>query len=283
MLATTPMAIFEAASLGVDAITNALALLFTTAVLRATAGQGPLRRAALVELGLLAALVGLSKQAYAPLVLLIGLVPVARFSGARARLAVVLAVTASGVVPAGLWFIALRGLELGPLTPGSDPQEQIAFLLSHPVQGASVLLNTLVAHFGRYVRTFVGQLGSLDVWLPAAVYAIYPLVLLAVSTLDGGRASPVRGWGRGILLGVAVTTWLSVMLFAYVGWNLPGDTVVRYVQGRYFIPLAPLLACAVHLPWRAGLSRVPALLAIAAAAVVLIVGSVSIVPRYWGI
>jgi uncharacterized membrane protein len=225
----------------------------------------------------------LSKQAYAPLVLLIGLVPVARFSGARARLAVVLAVTASGVVPAGLWFIALRGLELGPLTPGSDPQEQIAFLLSHPVQGASVLLNTLVAHFGRYVRTFVGQLGSLDVWLPAAVYAIYPLVLLAVSTLDGGRASPVRGWGRGILLGVAVTTWLSVMLFAYVGWNLPGDTVVRYVQGRYFIPLAPLLACAVHLPWRAGLSRVPALLAIAAAAVVLIVGSVSIVPRYWGI
>ena len=67
MLATTPMAIFEAGSLGVDAVTNALALLLTTAVLRAAVASGPLRRAEWVELAILAALVGLSKQAYAPL------------------------------------------------------------------------------------------------------------------------------------------------------------------------------------------------------------------------
>jgi uncharacterized membrane protein len=234
-------------------------------------------------LGLLAALVGLSKQAYAPLALIVGLVPVARFSGARARLGFVCAVSAAGIVPAGLWFLALRGLDLGPLTSGSNPQAQIAFLVSQPLQGADVLLNTLLAHFGRYVRTFVGQLGSLDVWLPTAVYAIYPLVLLAVSVLDGGRASPVRGWGRGVLLGVAVILWLSVMLLAYVGWNLPGDTVVRYVQGRYFIPLAPLLACAVHLSWRVAPSRLAAWLSIAAATVVLIVATVAVVQRYWSV
>jgi len=282
MLATTPMAVFEAASLGVDAVTNALALLFTTAVLRAAAASGPLRRTEVLELGVLAALVGLSKQAYAPLVLIVGLLPAARFSSTRARLGALFAVTAAGVVPTGLWFIALHQLELGPISPGSDPQEQVAFLLGHPLQGATVLLNTLVAHFGRYVKGFIGQLGSLDVALPTALYAIYPLVLLAVSALDGGRANPVRGKERGILLGVAVITWISVMLLAYIGWNVPWDSVVRHVQGRYFIPLAPLLACAVHLPWRAGLSRLPALLTIAAAAVVLIVASVCVVQRYWG-
>jgi uncharacterized membrane protein len=193
----------------------------------------------------------------------------------------VLAVTAAGVVPTGLWFIALSGLEVGPISPGADPQDQIAFVLGHPLQTASVLLNTLQAHFGRYVQGFIGQLGSLDVWLPAAVYAIYPLVLLTFCALDGGRASPVRGWGRGILIGVAVITWTSVLLLAYVGWNVPWDTIVRYVQGRYFIPLAPLIACAVHLPWRSGLSRVPAWLSIAAATGVLAVASDAIVQRYW--
>lgn len=281
MLAVTPMAVFEGAALGADAATNALALLFTALVLRAAAASGPPRRAEWTELAMVAALLGLSKQAYVPLVLAVVLVPASRFAGARARLGAVAAVTAAGVVPAVLWFLALRELQLERLVSGSDPEAQIVFLVQHPLQGAEVLLETLGAHFERYVRTFVGQLGYLDVLLPRWVYTLQPLALVAVSLFDGGRDSPVRGAGRALFVAVAVLTWLSVVVLAYVGWNVPGDDLVRYVQGRYFIPLAPLLACAVHLPRGGGLPRVPGLLAAATATALLALSCVLLVQRYW--
>ncbi len=71
------------------------------------------------------------------------------------------------------------------------------------------------------------------------------------------------------------------MLLAYVGWNLPSDVLVRYVQGRYFIPIAPLIACAIAWPSRSRLPRAPALLAIASATLVLGLASIAVVQRYW--
>ena len=130
--------------------------------------------------------------------------------------------------------------------------------------------------------TFVGKLGHLDVSLPAAVYVVYPLTLLAVAVLDGDRESPLRGAGRAVFLGAATATWFAVMLLAYVGWNAPQDEIVRYVQGRYFIPLAPLLVCALHVPSWSGLSRPLGWLAVSAATGMLVVASIALYQRYWG-
>ena len=68
-----------------------------------------------------------------------------------------------------------------------------------------VLLRTLVVRAGALVRTFIGVLGTLDVSLPRPIYLLSPAVLVAVSMLDGGAPSPVRGGRRWILLGVGVS------------------------------------------------------------------------------
>jgi hypothetical protein len=282
LLALTPMALFEAASLAADGSANALAFLLAAAVLRAADPARPSVGAREVAaLALVASALALTKQAYAPLAAAALAIPAARFRSRRAWLVSVAAVTGAALLAAGLWFAALRGLELPRLTYASDPAAQLRWMAAHPLEAAVVFAHTALARADTWLRTFVGVLGSLDVPLPTAVYAVHPLVLLVAVALDGGPRSPVRGARRAVLLGVVGATGLGVLLLAYVGWTRPGDDTVRHVQGRYFIPLAPFAAAALHLP---NAVRVPgaaraAALAWSAAALALSVAALA--DRYW--
>lgn len=52
---------------------------------------------------------------------------------------------------------------------------------------------------------------------------------------------------------IPLACWLAVMSTAFVNWTAPGENVVRSFQGRYLIPLAPLLALAIQRSGAAGL------------------------------
>lgn len=249
LLALTPMALFEAASLGTDAPANGLAFLLAAAILRAAdPARPPVGAREVALLALVASALALTKQAYAPLAAASLAIPAARFPSRRAWRAGVATVTGAGLAAAGLWFALLLGLELPRLTYAADPAAQLRWMAAHPLDAAAVPIHTAIVRAGAWLRTFVGVLGSLDVRLPGWVYIVHPIVLLAAAALDGGPRSPVRGAGRAALLGVTLATALSVLLLAYVGWTPPGDDTVRHVQGRYFMPLAPFVAPALHLP-----------------------------------
>ena len=281
LLATTPMALFEAAALGADAPSNAFAFLLVALVLRAGVGRGTLSGREIAGLAVVAALLGLCKQAYAPLALLALAIPGRRFADPGRRAAAVCAVAAAGLLPAGLWFAALQGLDLAPLVRGADPDAQMRFVLAHPWRTLEIFGATLERTFPVYVRTFVGYLGHVDTPLPGAVYWLHPLLLVGVSVWDGGRRSPVGAGARLVLVAVAALSWLATMLLAYVGWNRPGDEIVRYVQGRYFIPFATLLFLALHHPRSPGLPAAAGWAAAAASAAVLAVAVAAVAGRYW--
>jgi uncharacterized membrane protein len=282
LIAATPIAVFEAAALGADAFTNGAAFAFIAAVLAAAARRGPLAGRELGELAALAALVALAKPGYSPLALLVALVPGARFASPRARAGAAAAVLAAGVLPAALWMGLLQTLPLRPLTSWADPQAQIAHVLEHPLRVIGVLAQTLVRGIPAYVRTGVSDLGHLDVALPTVLWAVWPLVVAAVAVADGGRASPVRGAQRALLPAIALACWVAAMLLAYVGWNRVGDDAIRYVQGRYFLPFAPLPFLALHRSGGDGPSRRGAQAVVVAVALALAIAVAAVARRYWG-
>ena len=283
LLALTPMALFQAVSLAADGAANGLSFLFAAAVLRAADPvRGPMRAREIAALAALGSVLALTKQAYAPLCAAVLVIPAGRFTSRGAWALGVGAIALAGALAAGLWFLALRDLTLAPLTRSSDPAAQLAWMAAHPLEAAMVLPRTLVLRAGVYVRTFVGVLGSLDVPLPGPIYLLSPTVLVAVAMFDGGAQSPVRGARRWILLGVVGVTVASVMLLAYVGWNQPSDTMIRHVQGRYFIPLAPFVAAALALPGRPPLSPGLRTAAIVWSAGLLVLAVLALAQRYWG-
>ena len=126
------------------------------------------------------------------------------------------------------------------------------------------------------------MLGHVDTELPGDIYWLVSLALVALALLDGGRQSPVRGSGRAWLLLVAAATWTFAMTTAYVGWTPPGADRVAAIQGRYFIPIAPLPLLAIHLVPRGPWSSWLGLLTSIASASLLGVALWSLLDRYYG-
>ena len=48
-----------------------------------------------------------------------------------------------------------------------------------------------------------------------------------------------------MLIAIAIATFLSLMLLAYLGWNALESPRIEAFQGRYLLPLVPLLLIAL--------------------------------------
>ncbi|MEB2344988.1 MAG: DUF2142 domain-containing protein [Deltaproteobacteria bacterium] len=283
VLGLLPMSLFLAASLAADAPTLGIALLLVAAVLReAQPERGPLGWRPLVGLAALAAALGLAKPGYLPVVGLAFLVPRARFGGRARWLAAQGAWLACGVVPGVLWAAYVANLGHEPLVPGADPGAQLRWIAAHPAGFAGVLARTVRELGWLWATSFVGLLGHADTWLPMWLYRAALALLLAVALLDGGPASPVRGRGRALALGLAGAGLLATLGIAYLGWNEVAAPLVRGVQGRYLAPLAPLVLVALHVPRARPLPPLLHGLVVGCVALFLGVSVQRVLMRYWG-
>jgi uncharacterized membrane protein len=96
--------------------------------------------------------------------------------------------------------------------------------------------------------------GLLDTSLPLPAIFIVLWTLLGIFVLEGA-ASGIRlsrRWSAACLALGAASVYL-ILLSTYVVWTSCvvgiGAPVVEGVQGRYFIPLLPLVALACHTGW----------------------------------
>jgi uncharacterized membrane protein len=180
------------------------------------------------------------KPVYAPLLLIAA--PMAFRRGASRRTLGAVAMTA--VVPlacALLWFGWGAPLIQLPRAGTSVPQ-QVALLLEHPFGVLSILCRSLVLQSPWLVLGAIGRFGWLTIWLPNLLYALPAAALLCALFAPTGTTAPLSApraaWNVALLLSAA----LLVMLGMYLLWTPPGASEVQGVQGRYFLPLAPLAA-----------------------------------------
>ena len=236
LLALTPMAAFLRSGLSPDGVTNGLAFLFFALLLRLSAEDGnppPGRLAALV-LATSAAL-ALCKG-YGILLPLLLLVPVRSRAGRRLGWAAVLVGTAA----AAGWSLANRALPVpSRLDVPVDTAAQLRTLLSNPGRFLASLAAELLGRGAPHARELFGQLGWLDVRLPAALLVLLAGALAVLALADGTaglRLAP--RWRLGVLaiLGAGVLTIFGAM---YVLHTPPGARGIEGIQGRYFIPFTP--------------------------------------------
>jgi uncharacterized membrane protein len=260
LLALTPMSLFMAASSSADVLTNGLAFLWVAVVFRRRAEGTPLSARDAVGVWMLASALGLCKPVYWALTALLFSWPSPIFGGSRRRARVLLAILGGSLLPALIWYGLTSHFE-GPNPVFADPAAQVALLRSDPTLFASVLLESVRVDALRWLQQFVGVLGWLDTPLPSVVYWLVPLLLCGVALSETEPAGGI-GWRlRSLLVAIPLGCWLVIMLFAFVSWTAPGEQGVRSFQGRYLIPVAPLLGMALQ---RSGAAGVPLWLARAA-------------------
>ncbi|WP_321805326.1 DUF2142 domain-containing protein [Burkholderia sp. BCC1993] len=149
-----------------------------------------------------------------------------------------IAMAASWVFGAAAW---------APVPPPRSVGGQLAYLIGNPADIVRIAAATMREHLGFYCQSFVGILGWLNVHLGRDYYVAAAWMLgfaAAFAALAPGVA--VRSVMDRSLLLLSVLTCVGMIFGSlYLTWTPLHAPVVEGVQGRYFVPLAPLFAMAL--------------------------------------
>jgi uncharacterized membrane protein len=125
--------------------------------------------------------------------------------------------------------------------PGVFPEEQMALILQDPVNYLMVIARTFGSQWLGHMKGFVGKLGHFGPELPVAAGALHVFVL-SLSALGAGKEGVNIGAREKLIASaIVLLSTLSFITPLYLTWTPLGGSVIEGVQGRYFMPLAPLL------------------------------------------
>lgn len=230
-LAMLPMTSALYVSASQDALIISLTLLVVGIVDRIGTEGRPAAGIERTAIFLVASLIGMARPPYS----VIALLPLAISIGsARREFSVVIGIV-SCIAAWTIFSTKVASVDMN----GADPGVQIAYIFRRPFDLVPIALRTLTGFSGNYFREFIGVLGWLDTALPN--WFVHGAgVALAASLLGVCASGPgPRPW---LALVIAVLGSGAVFGALYLTWTRPLAPLVDGVQGRYFIPLAPVAA-----------------------------------------
>lgn len=253
-----PMTLSQFGSASQDALLISLSLLVVAAASRVLAERRP---ASTVEFALFAGVVLATTLARPSQIALALLAPAftSRPDPASRRKEIVAAVAAASIA---IWLWLLTGLR-PPMPADQSYALQFAHIVAHPLNLPTTMVNTFVSNHEWLWRTVVGYLGWTDALMPLWYYKA-ATVALAIALLAPGNRGPVA-W-PALLATVTLVGVLTATCFAlYLSWTPVDHRTINGLQGRYFLPVLPLLAWPVpaygpRLERALALARYPVLL-----------------------
>ncbi len=118
---------------------------------------------------------------------------------------------------------------------------QTHFILNNPIQYLGIMLNSLfITKRTLYLDSFIGILGWLNQPLPKWHINLYLGILLITAFLYYNKKIEIRLTDKLIILAMFITGVILIETGLYLTWTPVGQNYIEGVQGRYFIPYAPL-------------------------------------------
>lgn len=246
LLAMMPMFLIEAASTSIDAVTYGVSFLGTAWLLSLRNSAERFSRAEIFALIILSVVLACAKSVYATIFLLYFLIPTARAGSLGKFLSLGAAILLLNLFTSLIWMkisvdVAGGGLYtnyyLGYVETNIAAQK--IFVMEHPTAFFAAMCNSLIELLDWYWISFVGAWGFLwNVLLLKIFYILYGIAL-AFFALSNGLRLKLRE--RGVVLFAATLSTLAFFLISYLTWSTVGGRLIEGVQGRYFIPLAPMI------------------------------------------
>lgn len=252
-LALLPMSIFTHMSVTADVVTNALAFLLIAHFIRSIFSDEKLNRKEFYFLLALSILLASAKLVYAPLIGLFLLIPRKRFTKTLSfwmHFGILVAVNFGTVL---CWSVVSNGL----YTPHSayhpefvgntnliscaDMGNQLAYILSHGTYIFEVFGRSMVESFSMYYEGFVGTFGWLDTHLPSWIFGVVYLSLFFIALIDGNKEYRFKLSAKFLFAAIILGITCLILLSQHLIWDCVGGKTIGNLQGRYFIPFAPLI------------------------------------------
>jgi hypothetical protein len=244
ILALSPMALFQSATITPDTISNGIGFLFVAGTLR-TAHEKGIDWKDVAVLIVLIYLLFLAKLNLIPLVLLpFVLIPPARFIQRRAYVFLPAITLVLFLVEVVGWNLVAAARSNPLLANEADPSAQLSFVMSYPLSFLIVVIRDLMSNGWMYFQTWINGYGYYYWTPPLVVSLLFLFALGAALVFDSSRAQLDRKH-RIALVPVFGAAYLATIASLYLTFTPVGSDEVLGVQGRYFVPLALLVLLAL--------------------------------------
>lgn len=270
-----PPAIAVRSGITADSLTIGYSMLFLSLVLRKIADKTPLQKIDYVILAALAFALSASKAIYFPLVFLLFFIPTCCFSSQKSKYFMATTISILCILFAVGWMKTVP--KLNPDSPelierihaiqddafaarfysvittaktiAVAPDKQVAFLLSNPALFISIPILTPIVYTSIWGTELTGLLykdyENIFV-LPKAGGLLILLLFLIPQHKAKNSLTPKERMG---FLAVFLVVYELLCITFYIGNSPLGYHIAVWIQGRYFIPLAPLLFLALTIAW----------------------------------
>lgn len=134
-----------------------------------------------------------------------------------------------------IFNIFLKGTPHTPIE--KNPIEQILYCLSNPINCIGILLNTLRLYSLDYLIQMTGG------WNGFNVFSLILLIILFIVTIEDTDEKEYKFSIKDkVIIGIiSLIEILSVFVALYIDWSTATAPFVLGIQGRYFLPVIPLL------------------------------------------
>jgi uncharacterized membrane protein len=233
-----PMTLSEFASASQDALLISLSLLAVAIASRNLSEQRTARRG---EFVLFAAIVTATTLAR-PSQLALALLSPAFIGRHDPRWRGKVAVTVAAVAVIAAWMYLLRSL-MPPVPSDWSVSGQFDYLLASPLALPTVMVQTFAYQPWFLLSSVIGRLGWLDAPMPDWFIALGCLGLVVALVAPGNRGNALLPGLLGVMTFLALLTATCFAL--YLSWTPVAKPTIDGLQGRYILPILPLLGWAI--------------------------------------
>jgi uncharacterized membrane protein len=253
-MALLPMSLFINMSLSADVVTNLLSFILIAYILRLTYTEQRFSIRESIIILVTALLLASAKLVYSPLLLLFLLIPKGKFysAGNYYTQLIVLLIVLCGT---GLfWAKAMNGLYMpysiyneqfrddgSFIMKCANMQEQMQYILNHGFYLWHVFVNSLIHAFDMYYQGYIGTFGWLDTKLPLWFINLSYAILVLIALADNNKNIYVKPYHKLILFISSLIVISLILLSLHLTWDCVGSDLISTIQGRYLIPVFPLL------------------------------------------
>lgn len=246
LLSYIPIAIEGFSSLSPDAMTISVAFFYIAYILNLAFSKQKhiIDYKKMIFMTILSVIVALCKIVYLPLVLLMFIIPKDKFKNEKKIKNVIIIAAIACII--NLIWLGFAGIYLSHFREG-DSAVQVKSIFMHPIEYIQNCLYTLNLNGADYIYTmFGGKLGWGEL---VNVYSIVPytlfITLIWITISDEETKDKFKLYQK---------VWIALTLLAIVGliftslyvqWTTCSSDWILGIQGRYFIPILPLLALLV--------------------------------------
>ena len=247
-----PMNIYLANSFSADTVTNCLSLLLIAIVLKQIFSKELLLKKELIIIFLIIIFLALAKLVYVGLALILFLIPAIKFKNSSIKYGYIFGVLLITSIVVYLWSSTImscyiRFADYNPnhiyyigISPCGDYYAQKKYIFSHGFYFFKVIFHSIFNHPQQYLLGYIGAFGQSDIALPIWIYVVsfFLVLFLAFAENNQFKVSPIQ---KIVFLFAVFFSFVFLLLSQHLIWDCVGEGIVDMVQGRYLIPLFPLL------------------------------------------